>query len=79
MDPGALAGADPSTMDFGPGRSKPKSWKEIWGAGQGIGAVHDVLATADLVDRFAREYEAAQRRTEALIAAHRDKGRKGQA
>lgn len=62
MDPENLERSDPSTMDFGPGRSKPKSWKEIWGSGQGIGAVKDVQSTADLVARLTREYDAAKAR-----------------
>ncbi len=60
MDPDKLEQSDPSTMDFGPGRQKPKSWKEIWGAGQGIGAVKDVVPAADLVARLAREYADAK-------------------
>ncbi len=62
MDPENLERSDPSTMDFGPGRSKPKSWKEIWGSGQGIGAVKDIVPTADLVARLTREYEEAKTR-----------------
>lgn len=62
LDPDNLERSDPSTMNFGPGRSKPKSWKEIWGSGQGIGAVDKVVKAADLVDRLAREYSAAQER-----------------
>lgn len=60
MDPDNLEQSDPSTMDFGAGRQKPKSWKEIWGAGQGIGAVKDVVPAADLVARLAREYADAK-------------------
>lgn len=59
MDPDNLPTADASSMNFGSGSSKPKAWKEIWGSGQGIGAVNEVCATADLVDRFDREYRAA--------------------
>ncbi|WP_163846390.1 NAD(P)H-dependent flavin oxidoreductase [Pseudooceanicola aestuarii] len=67
MDPDNLERSDPSNMDFGPGRSKPKSWKEIWGAGQGIGAVEEILPTAQLVARFEREYIAAQQRLAATL------------
>jgi len=59
LDADHLPEATPDTMNFGEGRSKPKAWKEIWGAGQGIGAVHGVTSAADLVDRIATEYFAA--------------------
>jgi nitronate monooxygenase len=60
MDPDNLAHADPSTMDFGANRQKPKSWKEIWGCGQGIGVVKSIVPAAALVDRLAAEYDAAR-------------------
>ena len=64
MDPDALGGADASTMDFDAavsgGAGKPKAWSQIWGAGQGIGAVKDVTPAAALVDRLAAEYLAAR-------------------
>ncbi|MBY6091781.1 nitronate monooxygenase family protein [Maritimibacter alkaliphilus] len=66
LDPAALERSDPSAMNFGSGSSKPKSWKEIWGSGQGIGAIHDVVPAADRVAQFAREYEAAKARLKAL-------------
>lgn len=69
MDPDNLERSDPSTMNFGPGRSKPKSWKEIWGSGQGIGAVDAVVSAGELVDRLDREYRAAQSRLNATLAA----------
>ena len=47
-------------MNFGTDRKKP--WKDIWGCGQGIGAVTEVLPTAALVARFEREYRAARER-----------------
>ncbi|MFC4671384.1 NAD(P)H-dependent flavin oxidoreductase [Seohaeicola nanhaiensis] len=62
MDPDNLERSAPSTMDFGPNRQKPKSWKEIWGSGQGIGAVKEVVPAAVLVDRLEREYRAARDR-----------------
>lgn len=62
LDPDNLPTSDPSKMSFGGGEgSKPKAWKEIWGAGQGVGAVHEVVSTADLVARLKREYEEAKR------------------
>lgn len=59
MDPENLPEADPTSMNFSSGSSKPKSWKEIWGSGQGIGAVREVVPAADLVARLDREYRAA--------------------
>lgn len=69
MDPDNLEQSDPSTMDFGGNRQKPKSWKEIWGAGQGIGAVRDVVPAADLVARLAREYAAAKAEFRGVVNA----------
>lgn len=60
MDPANLPESDPSAMSFGSGGSeKSKAWKDIWGCGQGIGAVKDILPAADLVAKLEREYEAA--------------------
>lgn len=57
LDPDNLPESDPSKMNFGGGEgSKSKAWKDIWGCGQGIGAVKAVLPAAALVDRLAREY-----------------------
>ena len=60
LDPDNLPGSDPSAMNFG--SDKPKAWKDIWGSGQGIGAVDAVVPTADLVARLVREYAAARGR-----------------
>ncbi|MCO5135504.1 MAG: nitronate monooxygenase family protein [Phyllobacteriaceae bacterium] len=61
MDPDNLPESDPSKMDFGSGGgSKAKAWRDIWGCGQGIGAVKSVGPTAELVGRLKREYEAAK-------------------
>jgi nitronate monooxygenase len=62
MDPDNLPESDPSKMSFASGSSKPKSWKEIWGAGQGIGAIKEVTGAAELVDRLDHEYRAARAR-----------------
>jgi nitronate monooxygenase len=62
MDPDALPVADPSKMDFEQAVSGPKAWKEIWGAGQGVGAVKAVVPVAELVDRLENEYRAARER-----------------
>ena len=58
MDPDHLPESDPSAMNFG-GDAK-KAWKDIWGCGQGIGAIKEVLGAGELVARFAAEYEAAK-------------------
>ncbi len=60
MDPEHLPESDPSKMDFGGNRTK--AWKDIWGCGQGIGAISQVQSTADFVAQLQREYEAARRR-----------------
>ncbi|AXT44222.1 nitronate monooxygenase [Phaeobacter inhibens] len=62
LDPDNLESADASAMNFSGGSSKPKAWKEIWGSGQGIGAIRDVRAAGALVDEIARDYDAAGRR-----------------
>ena len=61
FDPDNLPTSDPSKMDFGPeGMEKKKAWKDIWGCGQGISAVKDVLSTYDLVNRLKNEYDNAR-------------------
>ena len=63
LDPDNLPEADPSTMSFGGGEGfKKKAWKDIWGSGQGIGAVKQVLSTRELVGRLQREYVEARQR-----------------
>ena len=59
MDADNLPSADSSSMNFGSGSSKAKAWKEIWGSGQGIGDIHEIRATSDLVDQIDREYRQA--------------------
>lgn len=61
LDPDNLPTSDPTKMDFGSGRSKPKAWKEIWGCGQGIGVIKAVEPAADFIDRLVAEYETASR------------------
>jgi nitronate monooxygenase len=61
MDPNDLPRSDPSAMNFGSGgNQKSKAWRDIWGCGQGIGAVKDVATVRELVDRLSDEYEAAK-------------------
>ena len=63
MDPDNLPEGDLKTMNFGGNEgSKAKAWKDIWGSGQGIGAVHSVAPVADYVDRLEAEYRAAKAR-----------------
>ena len=61
LDPDALERGDPRSMNF-ESASGAKAWKDIWGCGQGIGAVGEVTPVAQLVDRLAREYAAAKAR-----------------
>ncbi len=62
LDPANLEQSDASKMSFGGAEgSKAKAWKDIWGAGQGVGSVHEVVPTADLVARLKREYDEAKR------------------
>ncbi|MDO9073479.1 MAG: nitronate monooxygenase family protein [Rubrivivax sp.] len=63
MDPEHLPESDPSKMNFGGGEgAKSKAWKDIWGCGQGIGAVKAVMPAAQLVARLADEMRAARGR-----------------
>jgi nitronate monooxygenase len=59
LDPDNLPESDPSKMDFGSGSSKAKAWRDVWGSGQGIGAVKEIVGAADLVARLRAEYQAA--------------------
>ena len=59
LDPDALPDSDASAMNFGSGA---KAWKDIWGAGQGIGAVDAIVPAADRIARMAAEYHAARDR-----------------
>ncbi|MGP1281932.1 MAG: NAD(P)H-dependent flavin oxidoreductase [Parasphingopyxis sp.] len=61
LDPDNLPEGDYKTMDFGSGgNQEKKAWKDIWGAGQGVGAVEKVESIADRVDRLEAEYRAAK-------------------
>ncbi|HEX8044238.1 NAD(P)H-dependent flavin oxidoreductase [Rhizobium sp.] len=62
MDPDNLPEADPSKMDFETATTGAKAWKDIWGSGQGIGAVKAVEPVAALVDRLEAEYRHARTR-----------------
>ena len=64
MDPDNLPDSDPSKMNFasGEGAIAAKAWKDIWGCGQGIGAVREIVPASALVQRLEREYLAARQR-----------------
>ncbi len=63
LDPDALAAGNVDTMKFGSeGSNKSKAWRDIWGSGQGIGAVDAIMPAADLVAKLAEEYAAAKAR-----------------
>ena len=63
LDPDDLPESDPSKMDFGSGgNSDKKAWKDIWGCGQGIGAITEIEPAADVVARLSGEYKAAKAR-----------------
>lgn len=62
MDPDHLPEGDPSKMDFASAIGGAKAWKDIWGCGQGIGAIDRVLPAAELVAKLGQEYRAARQR-----------------
>ncbi|MBK4738308.1 NAD(P)H-dependent flavin oxidoreductase [Noviherbaspirillum pedocola] len=63
LDPDNLPEADKSKMNFGSGGSaRAKAWRDIWGAGQGVGLMHDVPTVEEVVRRLEEEYLAARRR-----------------
>lgn len=62
LDPDNLPVSDPSKMNFGSGgNTDKKAWKDIWGCGQGIGAIKKRGPAADYVDTLVREYQAARK------------------
>lgn len=58
LDPDNLVASDPSAMSFGSNRAA-KAWKDIWGSGQGVGGVSEIVSTRDLVERLRMEYAEA--------------------
>jgi nitronate monooxygenase len=69
MDPDNLPEGDVTTMNFAGGEgSKSKAWKDIWGCGQGIGAVSEVTSVAAYVAKLKREYEEARSRLLSPVA-----------
>lgn len=61
LDPEHLPEADPSKMNFG-GNTAAKAWKDIWGCGQGIGAIDKIQSAAELIAQLQAEYQAARQR-----------------
>ena len=59
LDPAALPPSDASHMDVAGFAGEAKAWRDIWGSGQGIGAVTEIVPVAGLVDRLAREYRVS--------------------
>jgi len=69
LDPDNLPQSDPSKMNFGSGGdSAAKVWRDIWGCGQGIGAIHEVISAGDRVAQLAAQYREAQLELAAKIA-----------
>ena len=66
LDPAALPTSDPSAMSFGTDDSK--AWRDIWGSGQGVGAVDEIRTVADLVARFRAEFDSAKADLDAKLA-----------
>ncbi len=62
LDPDNLPESDKSAMNFGDGGAKAKAWKDIWGAGQGVGLMNDVPSVAELIARLKTEYQGARAR-----------------
>src|SRR5450830_909666 len=60
LDPDNLPESDKSKMSFGSGSAK--AWRDIWGAGQGVGLMEDVPTVAEMVERLKEEFEAAKKR-----------------
>jgi len=59
LDPNALATSDSSKMNFQELTEGKKAWRDIWGCGQGIGAIHDMVPATELIERLGAEYRAA--------------------
>jgi nitronate monooxygenase len=60
LDPDNLPSAEPSKMNFDNRHGKPKAWKDIWGAGQGVGSINDNPPVAEVVARMKAEYQRAK-------------------
>ncbi|MGB3596548.1 MAG: nitronate monooxygenase family protein [Pseudomonas neustonica] len=71
MDPNNLPEGDKSTMKFGSGgSSKTKAWRDIWGAGQGVGSIGAITSTAEAVSKLEQEYASARARMQAIASPY---------
>jgi len=71
MDPDNLPEGDKSTMKFGSGgSSKSKAWRDIWGAGQGVGSIGAITSTAEAVSQLEQEYAAARARMQQIASPY---------
>lgn len=59
LDPDKLPSSDPSAMNFDPDKPKVKPWRDVWGCGQGIGAIDQIVPAGDRVRQLGTEYRAA--------------------
>jgi nitronate monooxygenase len=74
MDPNNLPEGDKSSMKFGSGGSnKSKAWRDIWGAGQGVGSIGAITSTAEAVSKLEREYADARARMQMLASPYGEK------
>jgi nitronate monooxygenase len=80
LDPENLPQSDKTKMNFGSGgNTKQKAWRDIWGAGQGVGQIADVPTVGELVDRLEREYIAAGRELSGLFVGGAERTRHNEA
>lgn len=71
MDPNNLPEGDKSSMKFGSGGSnKSKAWRDIWGAGQGVGSIGAITSTAEAVSKLEQEYARARARMEKIASPY---------
>lgn len=66
LDPDHLPGSDAAAMNFAKNDSDAKAWRDVWGAGQGIGGIDAVRPAAAVIERLSDEYEAARNRISAV-------------
>jgi nitronate monooxygenase len=74
LDPDQLPASDPSKMNFG-SAGDAKAWRDIWGCGQGIGAIHAVVAAGERVAELAAQYQDARRELQVKTALFTPSGR----
>jgi nitronate monooxygenase len=74
LDPDHLPASDPSKMNFGSG-GDAKAWRDIWGCGQGIGAIQQVVAAGERVAELAAQYQDARRELQVKTALFTPSGR----